>query len=87
MGICTAKELKEVQRQLSAALAKQAAIWGKVDAERVQLSWLHYRNSDCNTFTPDEGGTIYPTLYAECLLDLTIDRLIETRRATAMAQP
>jgi uncharacterized protein YecT (DUF1311 family) len=87
MNICADKDYRKADAALNAAYRK--AIVG-LDAHSrdllraAQREWIKFRDAEC-TFqsAQNEGGSIHPMVYAECLTTLTQAR---TRQITAGQQ-
>ena len=45
-----------------------------------QRAWLQFRDLECAYEAPDTGGSIVPTLKADCLAELTRERILDLRR-------
>ena len=45
-----------------------------------QRAWLQFRDLECAYEAPDTGGSIVPTSKADCLAELTRERILDLRR-------
>lgn len=78
MNICADKDYRKADTALNAAYRKAAA---GLDAHNRDLlreserAWIKFRDAECTyQAAPNEGGSIYPLVYAGCLTRLTMDR-------------
>lgn len=75
MDACAVSELHQVEEQLQVATRIEAkAFPGLADAAR--STFEAYEEAECRTeAAPNTGGTIYPLVFTDCELRLTIQRL------------
>lgn len=81
MNMCQQQDYEAADRQLNAAYR---ALTAKIDAEAkallvdAQRAWIAFRDKECKyEAAPNEGGSIYPLIYAGCLTQLTKTRTKE----------
>ena len=73
MNQCAGEHFRVQDQKLGLAYSKLEKTPELIAAER---AWIAYRDAECAYQIKDfKGGTIVPTLYAECLADLTAARL------------
>jgi uncharacterized protein YecT (DUF1311 family) len=81
---CAARELAELQQQLTPALRKEGAAYGSASVSEAQSEWVTFRHSECSLeANAYQGGSIQPLIYGECAIALTVQRLQEVRSALA----
>ncbi len=84
MDRCAGKEVAELDKQLSQALNKDAALYGSAAVDAVQSEWVKFRASECSLEERTyKGGSIQPLIYGECEIALTVQRLQQVREALA----
>jgi uncharacterized protein YecT (DUF1311 family) len=83
MNQCAAKEVRELQHQLKAALAKQKKGGSSSFVRHVQAaqnSFVAYEKAECTAVAaPNVGGSIYPLVFGSCEVRLTVQRIQEVR--------
>jgi uncharacterized protein YecT (DUF1311 family) len=83
MDECAGTELLEVQRQLNAALAAAERGAGASFVRLVnsaEQTFEAYEKAECKVAAaPNIGGTIYPLIFGNCEVRLTVQRLQEVR--------
>lgn len=85
MDECAGKELSQVQTELSAALALQAKPLGIKSVSAVEAQWVIFEHDECGLEASlNKGGTIYPLVYVDCELYLTVSRLKEVRHSISV---
>lgn len=83
MNICWGNEYKKADTVLNQVYRKLAAMLDdepKAQLKEAQLAWINYRDKNCE-FVADvyKGGSLRPTVFAMCLLDVTNNRTTELR--------
>jgi uncharacterized protein YecT (DUF1311 family) len=87
MNECANSEVRQLQHQLSSALQSEQKVFGKKMVRAAQSQWTKFVKADCTMeANPNRGGSIYPLLYENCVRDLTVTRIEETRAVLA-SQP
>jgi len=83
MNICADKDYRAADKLLNAAYAKAMA---DLDAhsrdllKTAQRNWIKFRDAECTyQAAQNEGGSIYPLVYAGCLTTLTKERTIQLK--------
>jgi len=83
MNQCAGKDYKTADAALNQVYQRLVTMLD--DEERAQLkeaqtAWIKYRDLNCD-FVGDQfkGGTMRPTVYANCLADMTRKRTTELR--------
>ena len=78
MRECLGAELKRQDERLNASYQAALAQLGNDDQSTLrsrQRAWLAGRDAGCEQKAePNKGGTLYPIVYGQCLLDKTIER-------------
>jgi uncharacterized protein YecT (DUF1311 family) len=83
MNVCAYQAFQKQDRALNAVygeLAKQEDAAGLKRLQAAQRAWLQFRDLECLYEAPDTGGSIVPTLKADCLAELTRERILDLRR-------
>jgi uncharacterized protein YecT (DUF1311 family) len=83
MNICADKDYQKADAALNRAYKAAMAGLGAPDRDLLRASeraWIGYRDAQC-TFenAPNQGGSIYPMVYAGCLTTLTKARTKELK--------
>jgi uncharacterized protein YecT (DUF1311 family) len=83
MNRCAAKEVRELQHQLSTDLSRQKKGRSPSAARLVQAaqtSFAAYEKAECTAMAaPNVGGSIYPLVFGNCEIRLTVQRIQEVR--------
>jgi len=78
MNICADKDYRLADKALNAAYAKAVHDLDAHNRDLLRASqreWIKFRDAECTyQAAPNEGGSIYPLIYAGCLTRLTTDR-------------
>ena len=78
MRECLGAELKRQDERLNASYQTALAPLSQDDQSTLrsrQRTWLAERDAGCQQKAePNKGGTLYPIVYGQCLLDATIER-------------
>ena len=86
MDECAGVEIKELNGQLSVALAHQekGATSNELTADRAaQAAFNAYEKAACAVAAaPNVGGTIYPLILGQCEIRVTVQRIQEIRIAS-----
>ena len=88
LNACAYGVFKKQDRALNALygeLMKSAAAGEPKALQASQRAWLQFRDLECLYEAPDTGGSIVPTLKADCLAELTRERIADLRRVQANA--
>ncbi|KFB08653.1 lysozyme inhibitor LprI family protein [Nitratireductor basaltis] len=87
MNQCTAQSLEEADQALNEAYGELVAGYAEQEDLRnalrdAQRAWIRFRDAECDfrTFS-SRTGSIYPTVRAGCLEDLTKARTEQLRKA------
>ncbi len=81
MNECAAQELKAADTQLNAQYKEIEGLLVDPDTRKMfvksQRAWIAFRDAECEFQTSGvSGGSIYPTIYAQCMTALTNARLV-----------
>jgi uncharacterized protein YecT (DUF1311 family) len=83
MNRCAAKEVRELQHQLSTDLSRQKKGRSPSAARLVQAaqtSFAAYEKAECTAMAaPNVGGSIYPLVFGNCEIRLTVQRIQEVQ--------
>ncbi|VVO32787.1 lysozyme inhibitor LprI family protein [Pseudomonas fluorescens] len=81
MNQCAAQQNKAADKELN-ALYQQVTARLKSSPDRkallvsTQRSWIAFRDAECKfSASAEEGGSIYPLIYSNCITDLTKARV------------
>ncbi len=79
MNICADQDYRAADAKLNSTYAKLVAALNddgfKVKLKAAQRAWIQFRDLECTYETAEnEGGSIYPMVYAGCLTRLTKER-------------
>lgn len=86
IDICTERVATEAQGVLNAALAKERAHIRPALVNASERRWIVYRNVECRAeASPNQGGSIQPTIYGSCVIALTEARIVTVRATTHYA--
>ncbi len=91
MNVCSQRDYEKADEALNAQWAKTKKVMAEWDAEldaenkgaveallAAQRAWIQYRDNQCNAVGYSVwGGSMYPTIVASCLEDLTRKRTKE----------
>ena len=84
---CANSEVRQLQNQLSSALHSEQKVFGTKMVRAAQSQWTKFVKAECTMeANPNRGGSIYPLIYEDCVRDLTVTRIEETRAIPA-SQP
>ena len=83
MDACAYDAFKKQDRALNALygeLVKTPDAGAPRQLQASQRAWLQFRDLECAYEVPDTGGSIVPMLKADCLTELTRERILDLRR-------
>jgi len=83
MNACAYEAFKKQDRALNALygeLMKTPDAGPPRQLQASQRAWLQFRDLECLYEAPDTGGSIVPMLKADCLAELTRERILDLRR-------
>jgi uncharacterized protein YecT (DUF1311 family) len=84
---CAVSEFTQVQGELAAALKTESKLLGQKSTMAVEEEWTRFRSDDCTLRAKiNIGGSIYPLVYLDCEVGLTITRVEEIRTYDAEYQ-
>jgi uncharacterized protein YecT (DUF1311 family) len=81
MNQCAAQQNKAADKELNALYQQiTARLKSSPDRKRLlvstQRSWIAFRDAECKfSASAEEGGSIYPLIYGNCITDLTKARV------------
>ncbi len=83
MDECVGTELLEVRRQLNVALASAERGGSTISVRFIKVAeqtFETYEKAECTVAAaPNTGGTIYPLLFGNCEVRLTVQRLQDVK--------
>jgi uncharacterized protein YecT (DUF1311 family) len=83
---CFGRVAAEAQGVLDAALAKERAAIRPALVNAAERGWIEHRNAECRAeASPNQGGSIQPTIYSSCVIALTTARIATVRATTHYA--
>ncbi len=88
LNACAYEVFKKQDRALNALygeLMKSTAAGAPKALQASQRAWLQFRDLECLYEAPDTGGSIVPMLKADCLAELTRERIADLRRVRSNA--
>lgn len=81
MDECAQSQLHQLGSQLSTLLAYQRRASGSNVVNAAESAFRSYMKAECAAASAqNDGGTVYPLIYSECEIDLTLQRIEEVRR-------
>ena len=83
LNACAYAAFKKQDRALNALYGELMKTPDAGEPRQLQASqraWLQFRDLECAYEAPDTGGSIVPTLKADCLAELTRERILDLRR-------
>ena len=81
MDACASSELSDLQNQLSAALQTESTLFPSSSVNSVQSDWSTFVNTECTMEANSyQGGSIYPMIFGDCEVQLTVTRIEEVRK-------
>ena len=83
LNVCAYGVFKKQDRALNALYGELMKTPDAGEPRQLQASqraWLQFRDLECAYEVPDTGGSIVPTLKADCLAELTRERILDLRR-------
>ena len=86
MNACAYQAFQKQDRALNALygeLVKQEDATALKQLQAAQRAWLQFRDLECVYETPDVDGSIAPLERANCLAELTRERILDFRRVLA----
>lgn len=84
MNICADKDYRAADAVLNKVYKRAMAAQDDTGRDLLRAServWIAYRDAECKfEAAPNEGGSIYPMVYAGCLTRLTKARIADLRQ-------
>ena len=84
MNACAFQAFQRQDRELNALygrLGKQEDAASLKQLQAAQRAWLQFRDLECAYETPDAGGSLAPTETADCMAELTKERILDLKRS------
>jgi len=80
MNECAASELDQLQSQLNTALAFQRRLSDADLIDKAESAFESYEKAECTEASwPNTGGSIYPLVFSQCEINLTVQRIEQIR--------
>ncbi|MDY7559787.1 lysozyme inhibitor LprI family protein [Pseudomonas sp. 10B1] len=92
MNACAGRDLAnadaDLNRQYQAQMAYLKTPARKLALKNAQIKWIAFREADClyQVGKPEDSGSIWPLLHAQCMAALTLQRVEQLKAYGACRQ-